>query len=93
MVRRNSVQDLAKLVWAVGGVALVRRIVLLASRMKDSFEEAATKILVVFFSHRDIQDAVRAVGVPLFTFAASRPRFCTTSLLAARPRSAVQVIL
>lgn len=48
--------------WAVGGPALVRRIVLLASRMKDSFEEAATKILVVFFSHRHIQDAVREAG-------------------------------
>jgi hypothetical protein len=49
-------------VWAVGGPALVNRIVLLASRMKDSFEEAATKILVVFFSHRHIQDAVREAG-------------------------------
>lgn len=58
----HTIQDLAKLVWAVGGPALVRRIVLLASRMKDSFEEAATKILVVFFSHRHIQDAVREAG-------------------------------
>lgn len=58
----HTIQDLAKLVWAVGGPALVHRIVLLASSMKDSFEEAATKILVVFFSHRHIQDAVREAG-------------------------------
>lgn len=59
----HTIQDLAKTVWAVGGPALVNRIVLLASRMKDSFEEAATKILVVFFSHRHIQDAVREAGM------------------------------
>jgi hypothetical protein len=58
----HTIQDLAKAVWAVGGPALVRRIVLLASHLKDSFEEAATKILVVFFSHRNIQDAVRESG-------------------------------
>lgn len=58
----HSIQDLARLVWTVGGKALVNRIVLLASLLKDSFEEAATKILVVFFSHKHIQDAVRDAG-------------------------------
>lgn len=60
----HSIQELARLVWAVGGKALVNRIVLLASLLKDSFEEAATKILVVFFSHKHIQDAVRDSGAP-----------------------------
>lgn len=60
----HSIQDLARLVWSVGGKDLVNRIVLLASLLKDSFEEAATKILVVFFSHKHIQDAVRDSGAP-----------------------------
>jgi hypothetical protein len=58
----HTIQDRARAVWDAGGAELVKRIVLLASHMQDSFEEAATKLLVVFFSHRYVQEAVREAG-------------------------------
>lgn len=58
----HSIPELARTVWDVGGPPLVHRVVALASRLRESFEEAGTKLLVVFFSHRHIQDAVREAG-------------------------------
>lgn len=61
----HTIHDNAKTVWEEGGAELVKRIILLASHLTDSFEEAATKLLVVFFSHRHVQASVRKAGAVL----------------------------
>lgn len=56
--------DHAAALWDAGGAPFVRRVVQLAAARRESFEEAATKLLVVFFSHHDVQTAMRDAGVP-----------------------------
>jgi hypothetical protein len=58
----HTIHDNAKAVWEEGGAELVKRIILLATHLTTSFEDPATKLLVVFFSHRHVQAAVRKAG-------------------------------
>jgi hypothetical protein len=59
----HTIPDKGKEVWTIGRSRLVKHIVLLASHVTESFEEAVTKLLVVFFSHPHVQASAREAGV------------------------------
>jgi hypothetical protein len=59
----HTIPEKSKEVWVLGGSKLVKHIILLASHCTESFEEAVTKLLVVFFSHRHVQESAREVGL------------------------------
>ena len=59
----NSKHDPMEIVWPNGGAELIRRLLLLGRKLKESFEEEATKLLVVLLSNARIQIAAREAGL------------------------------